>query len=87
MISYSAHWNTVIETLTPERLKALQLKNFKRIFTWAYERSRFHRKLYGDAGIKPADIRRLQHEMARQANLTSHSYGKEPNRRVRIFRD
>ncbi len=32
-------------------------------------------------------IRRLQHEMARQANLTSHSYGKEPRRRVRIFRD
>ena len=34
-----------------------------------------------------AYIRRLQHEMARQANLTSHSYGKEPYRRVRIFRD
>jgi stage III sporulation protein SpoIIIAA len=34
-----------------------------------------------------AYIRRLQHQMARQANLTSHSYGKEPNRRVRIFRD
>ncbi|MCJ7534967.1 MAG: R3H domain-containing nucleic acid-binding protein [Anaerolineales bacterium] len=32
-------------------------------------------------------VRRLQHEMARQADLTSHSYGKEPNRRVRIFRD
>jgi stage III sporulation protein SpoIIIAA len=34
-----------------------------------------------------AYIRRLQHEMARQAELTSHSYGKEPYRRVRIFRD
>jgi hypothetical protein len=34
-----------------------------------------------------AYIRRLQHEMARQANLTSHSYGKEPYRRVRIFRE
>jgi stage III sporulation protein SpoIIIAA len=32
-------------------------------------------------------VRRLQHEMARDANLTSHSYGKEPHRRVRIFRD
>ncbi len=39
--------------------------------------------------LQPASayIRRLQHEMARQANLTSHSYGKEPTRRVRIFRD
>jgi hypothetical protein len=34
-----------------------------------------------------AYIRRLQHEMARQANLTSQSYGKEPYRRVRIFRE
>lgn len=34
-----------------------------------------------------AYVRRLQHEMARQANLTSHSYGKEPYRRVRIFRE
>lgn len=34
-----------------------------------------------------APIRRLQHEMARQAHLVSHSYGKEPNRRVRIYRE
>jgi len=32
-------------------------------------------------------IRRLQHQMVRQANLSSHSYGKDPNRRVRVFRD
>jgi stage III sporulation protein SpoIIIAA/regulator of extracellular matrix RemA (YlzA/DUF370 family) len=34
-----------------------------------------------------ASIRRLQHQMARQANLVSHSYGKEPRRKVRIFRE
>lgn len=34
-----------------------------------------------------AYVRRLQHQMARQANLVSQSYGKEPTRRVRIFRD
>jgi stage III sporulation protein SpoIIIAA len=32
-------------------------------------------------------IRRLQHQMANDAELVSHSYGKEPNRRVRIFRE
>lgn len=32
-------------------------------------------------------IRRLQHQLVNDANLTSHSYGKEPNRRVRIFRE
>ena len=30
-------------------------------------------------------VRRYQHQLARQANLVSHSYGKEPNRHVRIF--
>ncbi len=34
-----------------------------------------------------ATVRRIQHEMARQAELVSHSYGKDPNRRVRIFRE
>jgi len=32
-------------------------------------------------------VRRQQHEMARTADLVSHSYGKDPRRRVRIFRD
>jgi stage III sporulation protein SpoIIIAA len=38
--------------------------------------------------LQPAksSVRRMQHQMARQADLVSHSYGKEPNRRVRIFR-
>lgn len=34
-----------------------------------------------------SSIRRVQHQMAREANLFSHSYGKEPRRRVRIFRE
>jgi stage III sporulation protein SpoIIIAA len=32
-------------------------------------------------------VRRLQHALAQQSHLVSHSYGKEPNRRVRIFRE
>jgi hypothetical protein len=31
-------------------------------------------------------VRRYQHQLARQANLVSHSYGKGRNRHVRIFR-
>jgi stage III sporulation protein SpoIIIAA len=34
-----------------------------------------------------AAVRRLQHELVRQAQLVSHSYGKEPNRRVRIYHE
>jgi stage III sporulation protein SpoIIIAA len=32
-------------------------------------------------------VRRLQHELVQASKLVSHSYGKEPNRRVRIFRE
>jgi stage III sporulation protein SpoIIIAA len=37
--------------------------------------------------LSPADahIRRYQHQLARQADLVSHSYGQEPNRHVRIY--
>ena len=34
-----------------------------------------------------AAVRRIEHDLARQSKLTSHSYGNEPNRRVRIFRE
>jgi len=34
-----------------------------------------------------ATIRSQQHQLARAANLISHSYGREPNRRVRIYRN
>jgi stage III sporulation protein SpoIIIAA len=44
------------------------------------------------SGLKSVDlaprnsyVRRLQHQMAREANLVSHSYGKDPRRHVRIF--
>ncbi len=40
-----------------------------------------------DLSPQSAPLRRRQHELAREANLVSHSYGKEPYRRVRIFRE
>ena len=42
----------------------------------------------GDAELAPqsASIRSQQHQLVRAANLVSHSYGREPYRRVRIFR-
>lgn len=35
----------------------------------------------------PSPIRRLQHELARRAHLVSRSFGRDPNRYVRIYRD
>ena len=56
MISEQKYWNPVLETLDQEKIRKLQFEKFKKIFSWAYERSRFHRGLYEKAGIKPGDI-------------------------------
>jgi predicted RNA-binding protein Jag len=42
---------------------------------------------YVDLPPAPADIRREQHQLAEKANLASESFGTEPRRFVRIFRD
>ncbi len=40
-----------------------------------------------DLGPQNADVRRKQHQLARQASLDSRSYGQEPNRYVRILHE
>ncbi len=40
---------------------------------------------YVDLSPVGSALRRYQHQLARQANLVSHSYGREPLRHVRIF--
>jgi phenylacetate-CoA ligase len=54
------YWNPILETLPREKLRQLQLKKFQEIFTWAYEHSKFYRKLYRDAGIEPGDIKSFE---------------------------
>jgi phenylacetate-CoA ligase len=51
------YWNPFLETLPLEALRDLQVKKFKKILTWAFERSKFHRSLYQQAGLEPGDIR------------------------------
>ncbi len=53
------YWNPILETLPSYKLQRLQVRKFKRIFTWAYQHSAFHRALYDAAGITPDDIRTL----------------------------
>ncbi len=36
---------------------------------------------------QPPQVRRQQHRLAREADLISHSYGREPGRRVRLYRE
>lgn len=54
------YWNPILETMPQERLRELQLKKFKRILQWAYEHSKFHRRLYTEAGLEPGDIKTFE---------------------------
>ncbi len=54
------YWNPYLETLPRADIETLQLKKFRRIVRWAYDRSRFHRSLYEAAGITPDDIRTVE---------------------------
>ncbi len=50
----------MLETLSIEKLRALQLKKFKRIVEWAYNNSPFYRRHYKAAGLEPGDIKRFE---------------------------
>ena len=54
------YWNPILETMPQEKLRALQLKKFKRIVQWAYDHSKFHRQLYAEAGMEPGDIKTFE---------------------------
>ena len=54
------YWNPLLETLPREKLRALQIKKFRRIVQWAYGHSAFHRSLYKSAGVTPEDIRCIE---------------------------
>jgi phenylacetate-CoA ligase len=54
------YWNPILETMPQEKLRALQLKKFKKIVQWAYDHSKFHRQLYTEAGMEPGDIQTFE---------------------------
>jgi len=53
----SRFWNESTQTAPRERLDALHLEKIRHMVGWAYENSPLHRRIYDEAGIKPADIR------------------------------
>ena len=66
------------------------LKNNSDVFTGQAEaaiEAVLNGQRYVDLPPAPASMRRVQHDLARQSNLISTSFGKDPNRRVRIYRE
>jgi len=100
MADTERYWNPVLETLPAARLRELQFRKFKRIVSWAYERSPFYRSVYDESGFRPdmlqtfADIPRVpkvEKSMLRgaQEDKEPHPYGDllaVPAERVTAFR-
>lgn len=53
------YWNPLIETLQVEKLQDLQLRKLKHLVKYCYDNSRFYRKKFNDAGLKPSDVKTL----------------------------
>ena len=56
----NTYWNPLLETLPREKLRALQVKKFRRIVDWAYNNAPFYRRLYREAGLEPGDIKSFE---------------------------
>jgi phenylacetate-CoA ligase len=59
-MGYPKFFHEEIETLPREKLKRMQLERLQHIVERAYTENVFYRKLYDEAGVKPADIRHLE---------------------------
>jgi phenylacetate-CoA ligase len=51
------YWNRPTQTASREALDGRHLERIRNLVGWAYEHSTLHRRIYDDAGLKPADIR------------------------------
>jgi phenylacetate-CoA ligase len=49
-------WNEEMETLPPQRLRKLQEERIQNAVDWAYQRTKYYRRLFDQAGVKPGDI-------------------------------
>ena len=59
-MAINQYWNPILESLPSEKMEQLQLKKFREIFKWAYERSKFYHQFYSKAGIEPGDIKTVK---------------------------
>jgi phenylacetate-CoA ligase len=53
-------WNPEMETMSRERLCALQLQRLQQTAQRVYERVPFYREAFDTQGVKPSDIRTLE---------------------------
>lgn len=53
----SEYWNPVLETLPPNRTRALQFAKFRSTVEWVYAKSRLYRRKFDEAGFHPSQLK------------------------------
>ncbi len=56
----TAMWNSAIETMRADEMRALQLQRLQDTVKWTYERVPMYKKKLDDAGVEPACIKSLE---------------------------
>lgn len=56
---YSENIWSMVETVSPSRMREIQEEKFKALVRFAYEESPFYRRKWDEAGVSPRDIRGL----------------------------
>jgi len=59
-MSEKKYWEEELETLPRPKLEQLQLKRLQDHLSFAYQRSPYYRQAFDAAGVKPADLKRLE---------------------------
>jgi phenylacetate-CoA ligase len=54
------YWNSRVERMPLEELQELQLKKLKQLVDTVYSSSRFYRKRFDEAGVKPKDVKTME---------------------------
>ena len=60
MTAATKYWNMQMETLPEKELKKVQGERLKHIARYVYDNSKFYKKKFDDAGIKPSDIKTIE---------------------------
>ncbi len=68
----SKYWNPYIETMPREKLDEFHLRRLRSLLHHAYSNSKFYRRRFDEAGIKPEDIKTLE-DFKRKVPLTDKS--------------
>jgi len=59
MVENKVYWDEEAETMSYDKLRKLQAERLQELVAYAYEKTRFYRKKFDEAGVKPSDIHTL----------------------------